>query len=73
MHQDTVTHTRVVYTFWDFLSDIGGLFDSLKYIVIPIISLVHAVLGNQLDRYLISRLLKFEVERPDRQRRQRVQ
>ena len=39
MNQDTVFHTRTIYSFWDCLADIGGLFDSLKYLMYPLMFL----------------------------------
>ena len=62
MNQDTVFHTRVVYTIWDGLADVGGLLDSLKYLVKPILLLLNSVSGNLFYRFLTGELFKFEVK-----------
>ena len=31
LNKDKVKHTRTVYSLWDVLSDIGGLFEILQY------------------------------------------
>ena len=46
MNTDAIVHKRVVYSLWDCLSDIGGLFDSLKLLVSPILFVLEMLLGN---------------------------
>ena len=60
LDQDKVKHTRTVYSLWDVLSDIGGLFEILQYMAKTIVTLVSTLTGNQLNRFLIGSLLKFE-------------
>ena len=53
-------HRRAIYGFWDLLSDIGGLYDILKSLSLPVVHFVVSLLGSGLDRYLIAKLFKFE-------------
>ena len=49
-------HNRSVYTFLDFLGDVGGLFDALKGISSLIVSLYFSLLGNPLHSFLLKSL-----------------
>ena len=53
MDSDIVLHSRSIYSVWDFLGDIGGLFDMLKLLAEPILAITTTILGSGLDRYLI--------------------
>ena len=57
---DIRKHTRAIYGVWDFLGDVGGLFDMLKLLAEPIIALSTALFGNGLSRFLTSSLFKIE-------------
>ena len=60
---DKVIHSRAIYSVWDFLGDVGGLFDMLKIIAEPIVALSTAMLGSGLDRYLVQALFRKESRR----------
>ena len=50
---DINMHSRSIYTFWDLLGDIGGLFDMLRLIIKPLITLVSLAFGTGLETYLV--------------------
>ena len=54
----TVEHTRSIYTIWDLLGDVGGLFDMLKIIGSPLVSFLSFVVGSGLEIHLIQLLFK---------------
>ena len=56
MSTDTVSHERSVYTVWDWMGDVGGLFGTLSIIGAQIVSLTSYISGNSLMRELIERL-----------------
>ena len=60
MSTDQTIHSRSIYTVWDFLGDVGGLFDMVKLLIQPLVTLSSALLGTGLHRYLISALFKRE-------------
>ena len=60
MSSDRDSHKRTIYGVWDFLGDVGGLFDMLRLIALHIISLSESLFGNGLSRYLIAALFKTE-------------
>ena len=60
MSPDTTLHSRSIYTVWDFLGDVGGLFDMIRLLTQPIVTLSSALLGTGLHRFLISALFKIE-------------
>ena len=55
MSLDELTHTRNVYNLLDYLGDMGGCLDALKYIGS---FLVWILTGDSLGSYLISKLFK---------------
>ena len=57
---DIELHTRAIYNIWDFLGDIGGLFDMLRLMASPIIAFSATIFGNGLHRYLIKSLFRIE-------------
>ena len=50
---DINMHSRSIYTFWDLLGDIGGLFDILRLTIKPIIMLITAAFGTSLETFLV--------------------
>ena len=60
MNTDRTLYSRSIYTIWDFLGDVGGLFDMIRLLAAPLVSLSSAILGTGLHRYLISALFKVE-------------
>ena len=60
MHPDMAYLERSVYTFWDFIGDIGGLFEIMKIIGSLLISFATFVTGSNLDYFLIKELFKFD-------------
>ena len=59
-------HVRNVYTFWDFLGDIGGLHDALKLIGELFMAVVTMLSGSGLDRYLVESLFKVDPKKNDK-------
>ena len=53
-------HYRSIYTFWDFLGDIGGLNDILCRIGSLVIAGLQLITGNSLQRYLFRNLFKIK-------------
>ena len=62
MSSDTVHHSRTIYSFWDFLGDVGGLFDMLKLIGSIIVAFLSIVSGSGMNRYIISSLFMTDDE-----------
>ena len=52
-------YTRSIYTFWDFLGDVGGLFDMLKLITEVLIGFITMIYGSELDRVLVQSVFYF--------------
>ena len=50
---DIKVNTRSIYTIWDLLGDIGGLFDMLKLIKSPFVTFFSFLLGAGLETHLI--------------------
>ena len=59
MHPDVVYQQRAIYTFWDVISDMGGLFDAMKLIGSFVMSCFTMLTGRSLESYLITKLFKF--------------
>ena len=55
--------TRAIYTFWDLLGDVGGLYDMLKLLGQLIITCVQLYSGSNLNQYLVSHIFKKEANR----------
>ena len=53
MDSTIVYHKRSIYTFWDFLGDVGGLFEMLKLLAYPLTLVGSVLLGSGLDHFLI--------------------
>ena len=60
MDLDKVSHMRSIYGVWDFLGDVGGLFDMLRLLAEPIVAFLSVLFGSGLERYLLSALFKKE-------------
>lgn len=56
---DTVVYQRQVYSFLDFLGDVGGLLDALKLIGVSLISFVY---GGSLQHFLLSKVFYFGLD-----------
>ena len=63
INPDHVCYTRAIYGFWDFLGDVGGLFDMLKIIVYPVTVLFTTLFRTGLNQYLLSALFQIEKKR----------
>lgn len=64
---DKIKHSRSVYTLWDMLGDIGGLFGILQLFARHLLSLIATVFGSGVDRYLTSKLFKKQPHSEQRQ------
>ena len=60
LNRDIVYHTRSIYSFFDLLGDVGGLFDALKGIASVVVSLSFTLFGNPMEKYLLSAVFKRE-------------
>ena len=58
MSTDRVIYSRSIYGVWDFLGDVGGLFDMLRLLAEPVLALTSILFGSGLERYLISAIFK---------------
>ena len=63
MNTDYISHVRHVYSFLDFLGDVGGLFDMLKIVGEVLVSGVTLLAGSGLNRFIIASMFKFQ-EKP---------
>ena len=66
MHPDIVEQNRTVYTFWDVMGDLGGLYDALKLLVGLFVSITSTLTGSSLNRFLISKIFKFDRKKKKR-------
>ena len=53
---DVIHHKRSIYSFFDLLGDLGGLFDALTRISSLIVIILFKIFGNPLDEYLLENL-----------------
>ena len=53
-----IEHSRSIYTFWDFLGDVGGLFGMLQSFAFPLVGFCSLLLNTGLEQYLITSLFK---------------
>ena len=56
LNKDIIHHNRTIYTFFDVLGDIGGLFDALTRISSLIVIILFKIFGNPFDEYLLEHL-----------------
>ena len=62
MDDDVIEERRQVYSFWDYIGDIGGLNDFLQIIGGVLMSLFTTLKGSGLDRLLTERIFFLETE-----------
>ena len=62
MHPDIVEEQRQVYSFWDFIGDLGGLNDFLKLVGGILVSIQTAITGSGLSRFLTKNLFYVKKE-----------
>ena len=60
MDTDIVEYRRSIYTVWDFLGDVGGLYDMLKLLAQPVLAFSSLLLGSGLDQYLVESIFKVQ-------------
>ena len=58
MDMTVIEHSRSIYTYWDFLGDVGGLFGILQSLAYPLIALSSLLLNTGIDQFLIESLFK---------------
>ena len=56
MNLDSTEFERSVYTVWDWMGDVGGLFGTLTILGAQIVSITSYISGNSLVRELIENL-----------------
>ena len=56
-----------MYTFWDFLGDVGGLHDMLKLLGEFLMTIITMISGSGLERYLIANLFKVDPKKTEKQ------
>ena len=60
MNLSQQSFSRAVFSFWDFLGDVGGLYDMLILIGGQIVALIQLVIGSGLNRFLIRNLFQVD-------------
>ena len=60
IHPDKIIHKRTRYSVLDWLGDIGGLYDGLRYFFGAIIFLARKIIGSPLNSYLVKTHFKRE-------------
>ena len=45
---------------WDVMSDMGGLFESMRLISVLLIGILHHVTGSPMNKYIISNIFTAE-------------
>ena len=71
LSKDVQHHNRSVYTLFDLLGDVGGLFDALKGIMSINVALYFLLFGNPMHEYLLKALyLNDNMQRNGRKERQ---
>ena len=60
MNMSTMMHTRQVFSFWDFLADVGGLYDMLFILGGAVVSVFQLLTGSPMNRFIIKHLFKVE-------------
>ena len=60
MTLDVISHSRSIYTVWDFAGDVGGLFDMLKLIGEVLISLMTMIFGSSLNKHMLEKLYRLD-------------
>ena len=62
---DVKEYKRSIYTIWDVLGNIGGLFDMLKLLSSPIITFCTFIVGTGIDNHLIQSVFKLQKKNLD--------
>ena len=60
MSSDVIYEERSIYTFWDLLGDVGGLFGSLTFLAGIYRSIVGTLLGSKMNQYITAQLFRLE-------------
>ena len=63
MSPDVIIEERSIYTFWDLLGDIGGLFGSLTFLGSLYMWTINLIFGSKMSQYITAELFKFERKR----------
>ena len=63
MDHDTIEYERSVYTVWDWMGDVGGLFGTLSILGYYIVSIASQITGNSLVREMIENLFLIEASK----------
>ena len=50
--------SRAIYTFWDLLGDVGGLFGSLTFLASIELGLIQVFTGSRLNQFITEQLYK---------------
>ena len=58
LDRDVSHHNRAIYTSFDLLGDVGGLFDALKGIMSFVVTIYFQIFGNPLDEYLLKAVFR---------------
>ena len=58
LNLNTVEQSRSIYSFFDFLGDVGGLLDLFVLFAELLVSVVAWIFGSNFDSYLIANLFK---------------
>ena len=68
--EEMIHHKRSVYTIYDLLGDLGGLFGMLEIFCQVLLTATTALFGDGLEQYLIGRIFKLETKSylPDRKK-----
>ena len=56
LDSEVIHHIRSIYTFFDLLGDVGGLFDAMKGIAQVIVAFYFSIFGNPLHGYILNAL-----------------
>ena len=60
MSSDVIYEERSIYTFWDLLGDVGGLFGSLTFLAGIYISIIDVLLGSKMNQFIIAKIFTIE-------------
>ena len=53
LQSNVIHHNRSVYTTFDLLGDVGGLFDALKAIMSSLVAINFVIFGSPIQDYLL--------------------
>ena len=63
MSPDIIFEERSIYTFWDLLGDIGGLFGSLTFLGTIVMSVIELIVGSKMSQFITAQLFTIERKR----------